>query len=112
MLKDKANLTEPMKAGRILSKGIIDDLTTAFSISGEGFSICVIPTADITDGVISEATTGIGLIVNCRLINEDSASDFPIYFNQWTEANIKTISAGAINLTTYTVYYGAYRAES
>ena len=112
MSKDKANLTEPMKAGRILSKGEITSLESAFSISGEGFSICVIPTADITDGVISEATTGIGLIVNCRLINEDSASDFPIYFNQWTEAVIKTISADAIDTDTYTVYYGAYRAES
>lgn len=112
MIKDWANLSEEIKATRILSKGQITDLTGAFSISGEPFSICVIPANDIVDGVIAESTTGIGITVNCTLINENTASDFPVYFNQWTEASIKKISAGAINLTTYTVYYGAYRAES
>lgn len=113
MLKDRANLSEEIKATRILSKGVIDDLTEAFSISGEPFSICVIPTDDISvAGVISESTTGIGITVNCKLINENTASDLPVYFNQWTEAAIREISAEAIDLTTYTVFYGSNRSES
>lgn len=105
-MNDKAALSESMKSNRILSKGTIDSLDAAFTMDGEPFSICVIKTTDISDRLIS-APEYDGLLVSCKLINEDTASDLPVFFNQWTEGAIKEIAIDAIDLATYTVYYGS-----
>ena len=100
-------ITSEKNAGRVLAKGKIESLTSAFNLGGKPFSIIVVPKADVTDGIISIVSESIGLIVSCKCYAEDSAGDLPVYFHTWTEADIVEIAADAIDLDDYDVYYGA-----
>lgn len=102
------NVLSEMFAGRINNHGKIASLTSAFSLSsGLPFSICVVPNADIATGVIESDATNLGLIVSCKTFQGESATGLPVYFNTWTPAAIVELPASAINLTTYSVYWGA-----
>lgn len=106
-LKDiaMANVTESMTASRIVSHGKIAELPFKFN-SFNSFSILVIPKASVTAKVISTPETT-GLLVDCKCYQDDTSSDIPVLFNQWTEAAIVEIAEGAIDLATYDVYWGA-----
>ena len=108
MSKDRAYITDMMRASRIPNGGLIEELP--FSLNDEPFSICVIPKANITDGVISQPDN-IGLIIPVVLLNSDTAKNFPVFFCQWTEAAIKSIHEDAFAIETYDVYYGTPIAD-
>lgn len=103
----KGFVSDLMGSLRILSHGKITSLTAAFSLSNkQPFSIFVVPKANVTAGVISIPDNA-GLLVGCKCYQDDNASDLPVLFNQWTEAAIIEVSATAIDLTTYDVYWAA-----
>jgi hypothetical protein len=104
---NKGFVSSEMAAGRISSHKKITDLTNGFKLeNGTHFTLFIVPKANVTAGVIGVPDNA-GLMVDCKLYQDDDSSDFPVLFNQWTEAAIQEISADAIDLTTYDVYWGA-----
>lgn len=84
---------------RILKHGKIASLSSAFSIENDApFSIYVKPVVESDDADI---------LVNCKCMCDSEASALPVPLNEWTPAAIKEISANAINLSSYDVYWGA-----
>lgn len=83
---------------RIISHGKIADLSQGFNLPGGApFSIMVCPKR------IQAYQVG---TVHCKLIGDGSASDLPIVYNDWTPALIQSLSANAIDLSDYDVYWG------
>lgn len=88
-----------MNAARVLSHGKIESLTAAFSLrNAQPFALFIIP-AD------TEETAPV--LVNCKLYQDDLASDCPFNLNCWTEPAIMEISASAIDLEDYDLYWGS-----
>lgn len=93
-----------MRSSRATSHGVIGSLATPFSLDGNPFSIIIVPKANITARLIS-APQDSGLLVNMTMYEDDSASDYPVIFNTESIALIYEISANAIDLATYNVYW-------
>ena len=83
---------------RILAKGQIQDLSSGFSLGGNPFSIFVRS---------KRASLETNTIVNCTLICDKEAGDFPVQIGDWTPGAIAEISPNAIDLTEFDVYWGA-----
>jgi|AntRauTorcE11897_2_1112592.scaffolds.fasta_scaffold10776_2 hypothetical protein len=101
---NKGVSTESVQAGRLVAHGKIASLAAGFDLAGTPFSIMVIPVANVTAGVIS-VPTDLGIIVSCKLIQDNSASDMPVMFAEWTEGMIMSIDIDAIELDDYDVYW-------
>ena len=102
---NKGYVSETMNSSRIVSHGKIALLPFKFT-SFNPFSIFVIPKANVAAKVIS-APENVGLLVDCKCYQDDTSSNIPVLFNQWSEAAIIEISEGAIDLAVYDVYWGA-----
>jgi len=83
---------------RILAKGQITSLSSGFSLGGKPFSIFVRS---------KQPTLSTNMVVNCKLICDKEAGDFPILLGDWTPGAISELSANAIDLTQFDVYWGA-----
>ena len=83
---------------RILAKGQITILSSGFSLGGKPFSIFVRS---------KQPTLNTNMVVNCKLICDKEAGDFPILLGDWTPGAICELSANAIDLTQFDVYWGA-----
>ena len=83
---------------RILSKGQITDLSQGFTLGGKVFSIYVRPKV---------ATLNTNMVVSCKLICDKEAENLPVTLGDWTPAAIVELSANAIDLTEFDVYWGA-----
>jgi hypothetical protein len=91
-------LSDEQVAGRINCKGQIPSLSSAFKLKGEvPFSLFIIPVADSTAPII----------VSARLVHESVVGNCPFNVNCWNEPSVVELPANAINLTNYTVYWGA-----
>ena len=64
------------------------------------------PKANVAVKVISNPDNA-GLLVDCKCYQDDTSSNLPVMFNQWTEAALSEIAANAIDLAVYDVYWGA-----
>lgn len=104
-MNGKGYVSEIMNSSRIVSHGKVAELPFKFT-SFNPFSIFIIPKANVTAKVIS-TPENTGILVNCRCYQDDTASDLPVLFNQWSEAAIIEIAANAIDLAVYDVYWGA-----
>lgn len=104
-MSGKGYVSEIMNSSRIVSHGKIAALPFKFT-SFNPFSILVIPKINVTAKVISSPETA-GLLVDCKCYQDDTSSNLPVMFNQWTEAAIIEIAEDAIDLETYDVYWGA-----
>ncbi|OQB81393.1 MAG: hypothetical protein BWX87_00658 [Bacteroidetes bacterium ADurb.Bin123] len=112
----KGYVSDEMYAGRISAHGKIASLANGFEIkpgkSNIPFSIIIIPKNSVEAGVISRPVEDeiednrLGLIVQCTLNQDNLAADLPVMLYEWTPAAIRKISANAINLTLYDVYWG------
>ena len=95
----KGHISEIANAARVLSHGKIISLGSAFSLASKTpFSIFIIP---VNDEEWKPVTIG------CKLYMDDAASDCPFNLRCWNEPLINEISAGAIDLESYDVYWGA-----
>lgn len=104
-------LTTEERAGRLLSGGKIESLATPFRLQDGGpFNITIVEKASVTAGVIA-APTNVGLVVNCTLYDDQLPADRPIFFNYPTESLFYEISAGAIDLDDYDVYWSALKSS-
>lgn len=83
---------------RILTHGQITDLTNGFKLDGQPFSIYVRPKSTVT---------AVDITVSAKCICDTAASAIPVPFNDWTPASIVELSANAISLSSYDVYWGA-----
>lgn len=107
MATPKGYVSETMNSSRICSQGKITELPFKFT-SFNPFSIFVIPKANVAAKVISAPSQdAVGLLIDCKCFQDDTSSDLPVLFNQWTEAAIIEITEGAIDLAVYDVYWGA-----
>lgn len=98
----KGNLTSELIAGRISAHDKIDSLTAAFSLEGgQPFALFIIPKAD---GTYPDATT---VLVDCKLYQDDTASDCPFTCNCWDAPLVSEIAISGIDLDEYDVYWGA-----
>ena len=104
-MANKGYVSETMNSSRIVSHGKITELPFKFT-SFNPFSIFVVPKANVAAKVIS-SPINVGLLVDCKCYQDDTSSDIPVLFNQWTEAAILEIAEGAIDLAVYDVYWGA-----
>lgn len=94
---NKGYVSNEMFAGRLSAHGQITDLSEGFKLDALlPFSICVVP---------KSATTDVLLIVDLKLLQDDSSSDFPVPLNDWTPGAILEISANAIDLMSYDVFW-------
>lgn len=106
-MTQRAVLSKEEKAGRGMSGGKIESLATAFrTAAGSAFGITIIEKASVTAGVIA-APTNVGLVVNCTMYEDTEAHDYPFFFNYPSEALLYEISANAIDLDTYDVYWSS-----
>jgi hypothetical protein len=104
---ERGFVSDQMRSGRIVSHGKITDLTNGFKFKNEvPFSLLILPKINVTSGVIS-APTNIGLVVSCKMFQDDEFSDYPVYFNNETVAAIREIAPGAINTEEYDIYWGS-----
>lgn len=106
-------LTDIMKAEKINSKLEILDLSSNFE-KPDGdfffpFSICVIPKSWITGSLISipAGDSSIGLNVSCKLIGDETYSELPIRFGEWSPSTIISIEANAITTNDYRIFVGS-----
>lgn len=83
---------------RILAKGQITSLSSGFSLGGKPFSIFVRS---------KQPTMETNLVVECKLICDKEAGEFPVAIGDWTPAAIAEISPDAIPLDQFDVYWGA-----
>ncbi len=94
-----------MRATRFVSGGKIDNLDTAFRVTGDSpFSITIIPVASVAAGVIS-ATEELGLIVECTFYQDDAAAPHPFYFNEPSIGLLYELPAACIDTDVYDVYW-------
>lgn len=95
----KRNVSEHESSQRILSHGKITSLSSAFTLaSGYPFSLFIIPKdTDETEPII----------VSVKLDQDDAAANCPFNLRCWNEPGVIEVSASAINLTNYDVYWGA-----
>lgn len=97
-------LDPSVRSVRGTSHGKITSLATDFNKNGKPFGIVVIPKANITGAVISNPDNA-GLIVSMKLVEDESASNYPVMFNWETSGIIETLPAGAIDTDIYDVYW-------
>lgn len=98
-------VSNEMRASRFVSGGKIDNLDTAFRVTGDSpFSITIIPIASVAAGVIS-APTEIGLVVTCQFCEDDAAAPHPFYFNEPSIGMLYELPAGCIETDVYDVYW-------
>lgn len=84
---------------RILAKGRIDDLSKGFLLRDSlPFSIYL----RSKTGVVENDT-----IVQCRLICDKKAGDFPVPVGDWTPGKIVELPPNAIDTAKYEIYWGA-----
>lgn len=84
---------------RILAKGRIDDLSKGFCLRDSlPFSIYL----RSKTGVVENDT-----IVQCRLICDKKAGDFPVPVGDWTPGKIVELPPNAIDTAKYEIYWGA-----
>lgn len=84
---------------RILAKGRIDDLSKGFRLHDSlPFSIYL----RSKTGVVENDT-----IVQCRLICDKKAGDFPVPVGDWTPGKIVELPPNAIDTAKYEIYWGA-----
>ncbi|WP_372932422.1 hypothetical protein [Mariniphaga sediminis] len=102
-MAEKGFVSKESESGRINAHNEIIELPFTSNIP---YSIMIIPKANIADGVIS-TPDNVGILVNVKTYQSDAASDLPVMFNAWTEANIVEIPAGAIDLVSYRVFRGS-----
>ena len=103
---EKGHVSETMRTGRIIWHTQITDLSNGFQLANAvPFSLLVVPKANVTAGVIS-APTNLGLVVSCRMYQDDDFFFFFLYFNTETVAAIMELDIDAIALDTYDVYVG------
>lgn len=91
-------MDDTMYCLRIQSKGKITDLSKGFSLGGKPFSIYVRP---------KTATMETDVVVECKLICDSGAGNFPVPLKDWTSGSIVEISPSAIDLAQYDIYWGA-----
>lgn len=98
-------VSNEQRATRGLAKGKIASLAAGFSLkNGSPFSLTIIPKANVTGRLVSVPENS-GLLVECMLYEDSTASDLFIPFNWPSEALIYQVSIGAIELATYDVYW-------
>lgn len=85
------------EGGRILSHGQVTSLATAFS-RPEYFSIYIRPKI---------AVTVQDILVEVKCGQEGDFSPAPFLFYQWSPLALKEIKAGALDLASYDIYWGA-----
>lgn len=84
---------------RLLAKGRITDLSKGFHLRDNlPFSIYL----RSKTGVVENDT-----IVQCRLICDKSARDFPVPVGDWTPGKIVELPPNAIDTAKYEIYWGA-----
>lgn len=98
-------VSNEMIAGRLLSHGKIESLEQAMTFDVP-VSIVIIPKVNIAERLVSRPTAA-GLLVDCKMYQDDNSSDYFIPFLVETPASIKEIAADAIELATYDVYWSA-----
>jgi hypothetical protein len=101
----KGYISEAMNSSRILSHRKITALPFSLA-SKQPFSIFIVPKANVVAGVISTPDNA-GILVDCKCSQDDSSSNLPVLFIQWSEASIVEIPVDAINLAANDVYWGA-----
>lgn len=84
---------------RLCAKGQITDLTNGFRLpNGTPFSIYL----RSKTGVVENDT-----LVQCRLICDKKAGDFPVPVGDWTPGKIVELPPNAIDTAKYEIYWGA-----
>ena len=92
-------MNDSLYSSRILSHGKITDLTGGFSLPDNlPFSVYVRKKANTLDTDV---------IMKCRCILDSEESDLPVPLNDWTPAEIVKISANALSIADYDIYWGS-----
>lgn len=96
-----AFVSDEMAAGRVLAHGQITDLTEGFSLaSKQPFALFIIPkTGGSAEGDLTAK-------VDCKLYQDDVASDCPFTCNCWDSPAVLEIEPTGIDLTVYDVWFG------
>lgn len=103
----REKLSDQQSANRIVSHNKITDLTNGFELeNGHSFTVLIITKANVTDSIVAAETNAL-LLVDVQLIQDDVSSVIPIKLGEWDVAAIKKISADAIDLSVYDVYWGS-----
>jgi hypothetical protein len=88
-----------MYSNRILSKGVITDLSNGFSLGGIPFSVY------LRKKTISNLNND--ALLNCRLICDKDYCNSPVPIGDWSPEAIVSIAPDAIDLDEYELYWGA-----
>lgn len=107
MTRIKGNVSKEIEAGRVSSHGKLASLAAGFKLSnGSPFSVVIVPKANITARVVSQPDAA-GLLVDCKMYQDDVSSDYFIPFLVETSAAILELAIAAIDLATYDVFWAA-----
>ena len=85
---------------RVLSHGEITDLSEDFSLKGRPFSIFVRPKK-------LQSSLETSILLECKCICDKHSSNLPVPVGDWTPAAIVSIKKEAIDLSEFSVFWGA-----
>lgn len=95
----KGYISEFMSGGRIVSHGKITDLSDGFKLpGGEPFSVYIRPKYSVST---------LDTVISVRCYQDDSVSEAPVVFNDWSPMAIAEIAPDTELLNTNDVYWGS-----
>lgn len=95
----KGYISDFMGGGRVVSHGKIADLSEGFSLpSGNPFSVYVRPKYSVST---------LDTVLSVRCYQDESMSDAPVPFNDWSPLAITEIAPDSEFLKTNDVYWGS-----
>lgn len=95
----KGYVSEFMGGGRIVAHGKITDLTGGFKLpNGAPFSVYVRPKFSVS---------ALDTVINVKCYQDDSFSEAPIAYNDWSPMAIVELAPDAELLTSNDVYWGS-----